>query len=493
MAICKILHINDATGAKSHLSTVIEYIQSGEKTEEKILTGGYNLQPEYAMKQMMETKESFGKTGGRQAYHVIISFKEGETDADTAMAITKAFVEEYLADYEALYAVHVNTDHIHSHIIFNSVSFVTGRKYHYKKNDWATYIQPVINRLCEEHGLSIIEIDPNEEHTRYQEWNEHRDGPFVWSDMIKRDIDIAIAEAEDFDDFINIMKSRGYIDKQNKYLAFKAPGMSRFRRTRFLGDDYTEERIRERILVESIASYKTETLEEAERIVYSKIPRKKKALLSPIQKKYYARLFRLGLIMRRPYSKAWQYKDEIKKFHKLQEQYLFLVDHDISSEKEMETIKATLDSEKNKSVSEKNRNYRTGKKCRKLFEIVHEMEGLKPAVILFQKGDMEFQHEYERWLECEDELTKQGYSYEEVKKIELHYKSEGKRLRKVVSDISKEQKLLKDIIAECERMRDISYDEKIVKERIIEERDNEAKKDNRDKENNEKRWQPNKI
>ena len=126
MAICKILHINDASGNKSHLATVIEYVTNGEKTEEKILTGGNNLQVEYAMQQMMETKESFGKTGGRQAYHVIISFKEGETDAETAMDITKAFVEEYLAEYESLYAVHVNTDHIHSHIIFNSVNAFKG-------------------------------------------------------------------------------------------------------------------------------------------------------------------------------------------------------------------------------------------------------------------------------------------------------------------------------------------------------------------------------
>ena len=488
MAICKILHINDATGRKSHLSTVIEYIQSGEKTEEKILTGGYNLQPEYAMKQMMETKESFGKTGGRQAYHVIISFKEGETDADTAMAITKAFVEEYLADYEALYAVHVNTDHIHSHILFNSVSFVTGRKYHYKKNDWATYIQPVINRLCEEHGLSTIEIDPNEEYTRYQEWNEYRDGSFVWSDMIKRDIDIAIAEAEDFDDFINIMKGRGYTDKQNKYLAFKAPGMSRFRRTRHLGDDYSEERIRERISVESLESYKTETLEEAERIVYSKIPRRKRTKLSPIQKKYYARLFRLGLIMRRPYSKAWHYKDEIKKFHKLQEQYLFLVDHDVKSEQDLEAIKADIDLEKKQRVAEKNRNYRTGRKCRSLFGVVHEMDDIKSAVELYQNGDSDFQHEFDRWIECESLLSKQGYSYEEVKNIEAHCKSEGKKLRKVLSDLSKEQKLLKDIIAECERMRDISYDE-----RIIDEADEKAKEiDSTDKDKNENRWQPKK-
>ena len=478
MAICKLLHINDAAGNHSHLSTVIGYVLNGEKTEEKILTGGHNLQVEYAMQQMMETKESFGKTGGRQAYHVIISFKEGETDADTALAIARSFVEEYLADYEAVYAVHDNTDHIHAHIIFNSVSFVTGLKYHYKKNDWASFIQPVINRLCSEHGLSTIEIDPAEEHTRYQEWNDHRDGAFVWSDMIKRDIDIAIAEAEDFDGFIKIMRGRGYEDKQNKYLAFKAPGMTRFRRTRLLGEDYTEERIRERIPLESLTTYKTETLEEAERIVYSKIPKRKRTKLTPIQKKYYARLFRLGLIMRRPYSKAWQYKDEIKQFHKLQEQYLFLVDHDVKDESELSAVQEDILAEKKKKVSEKNRNYRTGKKCGKLFDIAHEMDDLSFGKEAYLSGDADFKAEYDRYMKCMEMLKAQGYSYEEVKAIEAHCQSESVTLRQAVSTISKEVQILRSIIKECEKERecDIDTPEKRSKDETQERKEKEKRK-----------------
>lgn len=466
MAICKLLHINDAAGNHSHLSTVIGYVLNGEKTEEKILTGGHNLQVEYAMQQMMETKQSFGKTGGRQAYHVIISFKEGETDADTALKITKSFVEEYLEDYEAVYAVHDNTDHIHAHIIFNSVSFVTGLKYHYKKNDWASYIQPVINRLCEENGLSTIEIDPKEEHIRYQEWNDHRDGNFVWSDMIKRDIDIAIAEAEDFDDFIKIMRSRGYTDKQNKYLAFKAPGMTRFRRTRLLGDDYTEERIRERIPLESLATYKTETLEEAERIVSCRIPRRKKTKLSPIQKKYYARLFHLGLIMRRPYSKAWKYKDDIRQFHKLQDEYLFLIDHDVKDESSLSSVKEEVLSEKKRIVSEKNRNYRLEKKCKPIIDIVNQMDELRFGKDAYLGGDHDFKSEYDRWCECEAVLKAQGYTYDEVKAIEEHCRSEAARLKKSVSDISKEVRIIQSIIKECEKgyEHDISAPEERPKE-----------------------------
>ena len=478
MAICKLLHINDASGNHSHLSTVIGYVLNGEKTEERILTGGHNLQVEYAMQQMMETKESFGKTGGRQAYHVIISFKEGETDADTALKIAKSFVEEYLADYEAVYAVHDNTDHIHAHIIFNSVSFVTGLKYHYKKNDWASFIQPVINRLCEEHGLSTIEIDPAEEHTRYQEWNDHRDGSFVWSDMIKRDIDIAIAEAESFDDFIKIMRSRGYVDKQNKYLAFQAPGMTRFRRTRLLGEDYTEERIRERIPVESLATYKTETLEEAERIVYKKIPKRKRAKLTPIQKKYYARLFRLCLIMRRPYSKAWQYKDEIRKFHKLQEQYLFLVDHDVKDESELASVKEDVLAAKKKKVSEKNRNYRTGKKCKVLFDIAHQMDDLKAGRDAYLDGDSDFRSEYEKFLECETTLKKQGYTYDEVKAIEEHCRSGTIILRQSVSDITKQVRIIESIIKE--RDKDYEYDisdtEKLTEEETQEKKEKDKRR-----------------
>ena len=158
----------------------------------------------------------------------------------------------------------------------------------------------------------------------------------------------------------------------------------------------------------------------------------------------------------------------------------------MKSEQDLETIKAKIDLEKKQRTSEKNRNYRNGRKCKSLFGIIHEIDDLKSAVELYQNGDSEFQHEFDRSLECEAELSKQGYSYEEVKRIEVHCKEEGKRLRKAVSDLSKEQNLLKDIIAECERMRDISHDKSIIYET------NEKKLENIDKENNEKIWQPKK-
>lgn len=427
------------------MKQAITYILNGEKTEEKVLTGGWNVQVDKAYEQMMDTKEVFGKTGGRQGYHIIISFMEGETDADTAMKIVDKFVQEYLSDYEAVYAVHDNTDHIHGHVIFNSVSFASGKKYHYKKNDWASYIQPIVNHICEEYGLSTIELDEKEVHNRYQDWNEHRDGKFVWSDMIKRDVDIAIAEAESFEEFISIMEKRGYETKQGKYFALKAPGMNRYRRCYQMGSDYSEESIRIRIPLENITNYHTETLEEAERIVYSWIPRGKRTKLTKVQKKFYSRLYKLGMLKRRPYSQAWKYKDEIRRFQELQDEYNFLVENDISSLEEVNKKEKEAYAEKKSAVSEKNRIYRLNKKCKALFEIADEMTSLMYGREAYISGDAVFIEEHKEWNILSEKLKAQGYTYEEVLSIRDYYRKEAIRLREKVRNANIKLSALKNI------------------------------------------------
>lgn len=136
MAISKILYMKDCGGHfhGKHLKQALDYVMNPEKTQNGRLIGGMNCQPETAFKQMMDTKKEFGKVDKRQGYHLILSFKEGEVSPDTAYEITQKFVKEYLGSlYEAVYCIHDNTDHVHSHIIFNSVSFVDGRKYRYEK------------------------------------------------------------------------------------------------------------------------------------------------------------------------------------------------------------------------------------------------------------------------------------------------------------------------------------------------------------------------
>lgn len=455
MAISKLLYMKDCGGnyPGRHLKLAINYICDLDKTQQGRLIGGHNCQPEYAYEQMKETKRHFGKTNKRQAYHFIISFAEGEVDADTAFAFTQDFVKEYLADkYEAVYTVHDNTKHIHSHVVFNSVSCFDGIKYQYKNGDWTRDIQPITNRLCEKYGLSIFEIEKGNARVenKIEQWDSHKSGPFLWGDMVKRDVDACILQAETFEEFVVLMKSKGYEVKQNKYLAVKGMDMGRFVRLKTLGEDYTESRIQERILTENLSTYRAETLEEAEKVVYSQIPYGKRAKLTGLQKKYYAKLYRIGLLKRRPYSQAWKYKKDIKEFHKLQEQYLFLVDNKIETIGELQLEAETLADKRKLFSAEKSRIYRARQKCKGLFDVQEQMQEYKVCEEAYQKGDNFFEEEHDVWITLEKQLQEQGYSYEEVERLKEHYRRECARVRMQEGETKKKLKIANSILKEIE-------------------------------------------
>ena len=457
MAVTKLLYMKDCGKGfpGKHLKAALDYISDADKTQGGRLIAGVNCRPGYAYEQMRDTKQKFGKTDKRQAYHLIISFQEGEIDADTAFEVTEKFVKEYLGDsYEAVYTVHDNTDHIHSHIVFNSVNFVDGRKYRYEKGDWERYIRPITERLCKEYGLSVFEFESEKVQSdeKIQEWDDSKNGPFVWSNMIRRDLDSCIVQAEDFLQFERLLTEKGYVIQKGKHLAVKPPGMGRYRRCKTLGEDYTESRIRERIKIENLSTYKVESFEEAERIVYSQILRGKRAKLTGLQKKYYSKLYRLGLLKRRPYSQAWKYKDDIRKMHKIQEQYLFLVNHDIESVEELQNKSQMLMQEKKACSNEKSKMYRAKKKCEELFEIRDSMETLYEREQAYQNGDEFFQEEHELWTKYEEQLKAQGYSYEEVIKLQEHYNGEIARLRKLELEVRKELRVVESLVKELDEV-----------------------------------------
>ena len=160
MAITKILNIKESEGRNpaSHLKNALEYIQNPNKTEECVLVGGINCLPDTAFEQMEETKNIFHKTGKRQGYHVIISFSpEEKVTAEQAMYVLEHFAKDVLGDdYEAVYAVHTDREHMHGHLIWNSVSMTIGKKYNSPKGNWRNHLQPITNKYCDELGLSIM-------------------------------------------------------------------------------------------------------------------------------------------------------------------------------------------------------------------------------------------------------------------------------------------------------------------------------------------------
>lgn len=150
-----------------HLKNSLKYILNPEKTRMGTLLGGNHVlpDPEYAFQQMLDTKKvmdtryGYKKMEGRQGYHFVLSFSPKDSvTPEMALEITEKFVKAYIPDYESVFAVHDNTDIIHSHIVFNSVDMVRGRKFHTKNTEWEKRLQPIVNQLCEEYGLSTIDI-----------------------------------------------------------------------------------------------------------------------------------------------------------------------------------------------------------------------------------------------------------------------------------------------------------------------------------------------
>lgn len=460
MAISKILHIGECRAGYSgkYLKRTLDYIAAKEKTGGGKWVGSLNCQPEKAYEQMRQTKEQFGKTDKRQGYHLIISFMEGEVDAATAFEIIGKFAKEYLgADYETLYAVHDNTDHIHGHLAFNSVSFRTGLKYRYQKGDWAKEIQPITNQICEEYGLSTIEI--SEEHTKpsehYKEWNEFRDGKSAWSDMIKRDLDAAILQAPTYESFLTILNGMGYEIKnayrsEGTHLAIKPMGMTRFRRCKSLGDDYTEERIRERILTEHLSTYQPMSKKAMPKIIRLKYPvkRYRRAKLSGIQKRYFARLYRAGLLKKRPYSQAWKYRDEIKKMAQLQEDYLFLSRNNINSISGVTAAVNSVADKKKETSKEKSRIFKERARTKPLFDIADEINELNVCESCYQQGEILFKPEHERWQALSGQIKKEGYNLEQLKAFREHYRNEIAWIHKKEKEAVKEERTAKRILKE---------------------------------------------
>lgn len=449
MAISKILNMRDCGKAfhGKHLKTALDYIMKSEKTQNGRLISAINCQPEYAFEQMRETKKTFNKIDKRQGYHIILSFKEGEADADTVFELTEKFVKEYLSDYEAVFAVHDNTDHPHAHIVFNSVSFKTGNKYRYTKGDWQKYIQPITNHLCEEYGLSTIELDENSRsRDYYKEWNPYRDGKFVWKSMIQRDVDACVIQSATYDGFISMLEDKGYEVKnahgEGKYLAVKPMGMKRYVRLKTLGEDYSEEMLRKRISEENISAHQTT---EKPQIMYCRVKRYKRAKLSGLQKKYYYRLYRIGKLKKKPYSVAWKYKDDIKKMHKLQNQYLLMVKYNLHALSDLEETESRLLEIRKQFSSEKGKLYRANRNNQELFNIIKEMNELKVCEKAYQGGDDFFLQEHKKWMECEKQLSEKGYSFDEVVALKEYYHEKIVRYKELEGQVMKELRTLKAI------------------------------------------------
>ena len=325
MAITKILNIMESEGRNpaSHLKNALEYIQNPNKTEECVLVGGINCLPDTAFEQMEETKNIFHKTGKRQGYHVIISFSsEEKVTAEQAMYVLEHFAKDLLGDdYEAVYAVHTDREHMHGHLIWNSVSMTTGRKYNSPKSNWKNHLQPITNKYCDELGLSVMpaEYSRNPKNISRNKWEKE----MSMKEIILRDAKMCAYAAGNVEHFKYLMKRLGYVFKKDAWMEVQAPGFRYYHKLAKMDEMFSEDMLRHHVDMPWMAK---------PYFYSSDIMGLHRAKLSPYQKKFYAKLYRLRIVEQKRFEVGGaKYTEDLKRFHQLQDEYLLLVNNDIKS------------------------------------------------------------------------------------------------------------------------------------------------------------------
>ena len=385
MAITKILNIMESEGRNqaSHLKNALEYIQNLDKTEECVLVGGINCLPDTAFEQMEETKNIFHKTGKRQGYHVIISFSpEEKVTAEQAMYVLEHFAKDVLGDdYEAVYAVHTDREHMHGHLIWNSVSMTTGKKYNSPKSNWKNHLQPITNKYCDELGLSIMpaEYSRNPKNISRDKWEKE----MSMKDIILRDAKMCAYAAGNVEHFKYLMRSLGYVFKKGSWMEVQAPGFRYYHSLVKMDEMFAEDMLRHHVDMPWMAK---------PYFYSSDIRGLHKAKLSPFQKKFYAKLYRLRIVeQKRLVVGGAKYTEDLKRFHQLQDEYLLLVNNDIKSVVELvdfiseqeEKIQQIEDRQKEiyRESSSRKRSIKTEAQCREYqmwhVEVQEELDELK--------------------------------------------------------------------------------------------------------------------
>ena len=323
MAITKILNIMGSEGRNpaSHLKNALEYIQNPDKTEECVLVGSINCLPDTAFEQMEETKNIFHKTGKRQGYHVIISFSpEEKVTSEQAMYVLEHFAKDVLGDdYEAVYAVHTDREYMHGHLIWNSVSMTTGKKYNSPKSNWKNHLQPITNKYCDELGLSIMpaEYSRNPKNISRDKWEKE----MSMKEIILRDAKMCAYAAGNVEHFKYLMKRLGYVFKKDAWMEVQAPGFRYYHKLAKLDEMFSEDMLRHHVdMPWMVKPY----------FYSSDIRGLHRAKLSSFQKKFYAKLYRLRIVEQKRFVVGGaKYTEDLKRFHQLQDEYLLLVNNDI--------------------------------------------------------------------------------------------------------------------------------------------------------------------
>ena len=386
MAITKIL------ARKGRLDVGIRYVLNGDKTQEQILTARLNCDPGHECRQMLETKRAVGKEGGVQYYHLIQSFQPGEVTPELALEIAREFAEEHLPGYQTVIGIHVDKEHIHAHILFNSVNADTGEKYHSNAQSYYRQIRVISDRLCRERS------------------------------MLEEDLRTAIADANDLGHFFLLMEHMGYEISHGNRLGFRLRGQERFMIPGRKNPLFTGDGIRAAIqgnLAAIEAGRRPAVQLRPQYRPYQKYPRYTGFLAL-----YVHYLYLLGKIGKRQYPprmtpQLWQ---EVMRFEQYREQFAFLRDNGITTRTDMAAFTARTEETLANLMKQRTVLNVRRKRRRALYTALADAEALAPVKELYEAGLSGMETEFAQYMDAVAALEQCGVPREGLiqEKAELY-------------------------------------------------------------------------
>lgn len=394
MAITKIL------ARRGGLRQAIEYVLNGDKTEEQILTATQNCTKESACHNMLSAKLRWNKMDKVQLYHIIQSFRPGEISPELALEIAQKFVQEHLPGYQAVIGVHVDKKHIHAHIAFNSVNQMTGEKYHSNAQSYYQQIRAISDRLCREHGLSVIMSGEPARAVSYVEWLRQSKGQPTFRSMLEADLREAIEDANDIGHFFLLMEHKGYEIHHGNRLGFRLRGQERFMYPERKDRRFSEDGIRAAI------AGNLEAIEEGRRPAVISRPRyqpyRKQPKYTGFLALYVHYLYLLGKIGQRQYPPRMtpHLRKAAMEFDVYREQFAFLRENGITTPADMDALQARTEETLAKLIKQRTILNVRKKERRSLYTALADADALAPSKALYQDGLTGMENEFEKYMEA---------------------------------------------------------------------------------------------
>lgn len=439
MAVTKIL------ARHSRMDVAIQYVLNGDKTEEQLLTARLNCVEGLEYPQMKQTKKAYGKEDGVQCYHIVQSFRPGEVSPELALEIAKEFAMEHLNGYEAVIGVHVDREHTHAHIVFNSVRAEDGAKYHSNAQSYYGQIRAISDRLCREHGLSVIMKGESARAVSYIEWLREQRGQPTFRAMLQADLRQAIEDANDYGHFLMRMEHMGYEVKHGSRLSFRLRGQERWMAPGRQNPLFTEDGIRNAI------QGNLEAIEAGLRPIFIPrqpyVPYKKHPKYTGFMALYVHYLYLLGKIEKREYPPKMtpHLKSELMKFERYKVQFALLREHGISTPEQLSTYRTGCE-EKLAALMKQRTILNVQKNKRKvIYAALADAEALRPAMELYREGLTGMEGEAERYMVAVAVLEIAALPREQL----LKEKAEA---YEAISEINREIRALRKEITICDEI-----------------------------------------